>query len=134
MIDRTSHHHAYIKKDKDGGKKADEENKEMCAKDEGLKKYEYKVYWWYLQCYGINFVECITHTFMIKDMIIDDIFLDCHLMDENLSSNAIIPKQNKIHIVLVVQYKYLIYDRYKRCKLPQWSWGKCLFFDIFGKF
>jgi len=70
--------------------------------------------------YGNNCVECVTHTFIIKDIVLDDLLIECYFMDENLSSDTMVPKHKMLLLYWWFSTNiYLICGRYNICKLHQ---------------
>ena len=71
--------------------------------------------------YGIKFGTCITNTFRIPHIVVDNLITYCHFLDENTTRN----KMSNQEICLLLYWRfstnmYLICGQRNRCELPKY--------------
>ena len=58
--------------------------------------------------YGIKFAKCISNTFIIPDMIIDNLIPDCHFIDTDTTSDK--KANQQIRFLLLVVFHQCIFN------------------------
>ena len=71
-----------------------------------------------IACSVMYFVECITNTFIIKDMILDDMLPGCRFIEKSQSSDTIKNKQRRFLLYWWSTNIVLICGRHNHCQFP----------------
>ena len=68
--------------------------------------------------YGINFIECITSTFNVNTIAIDDIMFECHFVEGKYSETMTNKEKRFLLYWWFATNIYLVCGRHNRCELP----------------